>query len=755
MAHFATQIEMGSILAQLLEHKWLIGMITLGFACAGAFFAIVSTPIYRGDALVQIERRASVSPLADLENVMGDSMAGYTNSSTAAEAEILRSRLVLGQVVDRIELENVVIPTALPLVGGAVQRHQLPRPAFIDHDIQLPDFLQSPLTPPGFGLARAAVWHGETLALGRLEVTDHLRDRPLIVTALGSGRYALAHDDRGGRRLLGEGEVGMTERFANGDITLRIAALEAAPGAQFTLIKRSRGTAIRALARRLRVSELGQNRPYAANTGMLRLTLTGSDRAEIRRSLNAVVETFLAQNVERKSAEADQSLAFLKEQAPELRNHLAAAEERLNQYRREQESVDLSAEAQGVIQQFIDLDSRLSELVIEEAALVQRYTSSHPTYQALLRQRQILLDERAELEVQVNQLPVAQQEIISRTRDVEVTQAIYVNVLNKMQELEIARAGMVGNVRIIDDAQVNVLPIEPRKPFLVILATVLGAMAGVGFVLTRALFRRGIETPQEIEDVGLTLLATLPTSRAQRRLKKRVKHRHERHHRQVFGDLLVQAEPTDTSIEALRHLRSGLHFTLLESPDNRLMITGPSPGVGKSFVSVNLAAVCALSHQRVLVIDADMRRGQLHDAFGSQAQGGFSELLMGRLGEEQVIRHSGVRGLDYISRGVAPPNPSELLLSPSLRPLLERLGERYDLIIIDTPPVLAVTDAALLGALCGTTLMVAMFDVTSARELTRAKRRLEDAGVPVKGAVLNAMERRAAASYGYGDYQYA
>lgn len=786
MARFAGNIEIGRILGELLDHKWLLGTITLMFACGGILYATLATPIYRGDALVQVERRSSVSPLGDLANVMGDSAAGYADSSTAAEVQILQSRMVLGQVVDRIKLEDEVIPSTLPLIGNAIHRQQLMRPAFIEHDVRLadwlpeqirlpdllpadalpaalkggidlPEFLRIPFTPPGFGLARAAVWGGESLTLGLFETTDRLRNQTLIVTALGSGRYALTLVHEEGRRHLGEGEVGRTESFADGEIELRIASLQAAPGAQFTLIKRSRSAAIKLLAARLAVTELGQGSRLGTDTGMLRLTLSGPDRAEIRRSLNAVVETFLTQNVERKSAEADQSLAFLREQAPDLRNQLAAAEDRLNEYRMEQDSVDLSAEAQGAIEQFIDIDSRLSQLQIEEAALAERYTTSHPTYQALLRQKRLLMEEREALDTRVNQLPAAQQEVIRRTRDVEVTQAIYVNVLNKMQELEVARAGTVGNVRIIDDALVDVLPVEPRKPLIVVLATLLGGMLAVGLVLTRALFRRGVETPEEIEEIALPVYASIPLSDEQKKLNKSVKHRNERHSRQVFSAVLAQKAPMDTSIEALRGLRTSLHFAMLDSDDNRLMITGPSPGIGKSFVTVNLAAVCAQAGQRVLIIDADMRKGHLHHAFGAKGHGGLSELLSGRLSREVAIRHSGVPGLDYISRGAAPPNPSELLMTSAFSRLLDEVSEGYDLVIIDTPPVLAVTDPAVVGAQCGTSLLVARFETNTAREMLIAKRRLENAGVRVKGAILNAMERRAAVSYGYGygHYQYA
>lgn len=783
--HAATitdNIDLGRIIGQLMDHKGFILSITFAFAVAGILYAILSIPIYRGDALVQVERRSSVSPLGDLANVMGDPMGGFSESSTAAEVEILQSRMVLGQVVDRVELDTVVIPRELPFVGNFIQRRQIARPDFINHRVSLadwlpeqiaipealqsssmpdalkgglalPDFLGSSFEVPGFAHARSAVWGGETLRLGMLEVVDHLRGVPLILTAQEAGRFALA---LGGEepRELGTGTVGQTVGFEDGAIQLRLAELQAAEGAQFTLVKRPRHSAIRHLGGRLQVNELG-GRSTGAGTGMLRLTLTGPDREEIRRSLNAVTETFLTQNVERKSAEAEKSLAFLEEQAPELRSQLAAAEDSLNQYRVEQDSVDLSSEAQAAIQQFIELESRLNELEFQEAALAQRYTTSHPTYQSLLRQKQHLQQERAELNARVNDLPAAQQEVVRRTRDVEVTQAIYVNVLNKMQELEVARAGTVGNVRIIDSALVGDFPIEPRKPLIVVLATVLGGMLAVGIVLLRGLLNRGVEAPEQLENVGLPVYASVPLSDEQKKLIKRVKHRRDRKAREVFSDVLAHRAPADTTTEAVRGLRTSLHFAMLEAGNNRLMITGPSPGIGKSFIAVNLATVCAQSGQRVLVIDADMRKGQVHHAFGGASDGGLSELLSGKQQLEDVLRGSGIENLDYMSRGTAPPNPSELLMTASFSECLAQVSQRYDLVVIDTPPVLAVTDAVVVGAQCATSMMVARFQVNPPREMQMARRRLEAGGVVVKGAILNAMERKAAASYGYGYYQYA
>ncbi|WP_306766921.1 polysaccharide biosynthesis tyrosine autokinase [Halomonas marinisediminis] len=777
--------DLRRLVGLLIDHKWAILGFTLLCTIASVVHVLLTTPIYQGDALVQVEQRSSVSPLGDLAYIMGESpLQGDSGNSTAAEVQILKSRMVLGEVVDRVGLDTLVQPKRLPLVGDFVQRHEIPRPgiltgrlelggwlpeaialpepvrqsemvpAMLKGSIGIPDFFKGKIQIPDLLGGRSSVWGGEHLRIGLFEVTDsRLLGQPLILKAGDDGAYRLTLEGETHREL-GSARVGELASFADGAIQLRVAELQAPEGAEFLLIKRTRQQAIRDLASRLSVSEKGGG-SGRSSTGMLRLALVGPDPEAIRRSLDAVAETFLTQNVERQSAEAEQSLAFLNEQAPKLRDNLAAAEESLNQYRVEQDSVDLNSEAQAVIQQFVELDSRLSELEFQEAEMVQRYTPSHPTYQALLRQKRQLQARRAELDERVDQLPEAQQEVVRRTRDVEVNQAIYVSMLNKMQELQVARAGTVGNVRIIDDTVVAEQPIQPRKPFIVALASVLGAMLGSGVVLVRGLLNKGIEAPDPLEEVGLAVYATVPLSDEQKKLIKRSRQGGGRADRERVHGVLAQRAPADSAMEALRGLRTSLHFAMLDAPDNRLMITGPSPGIGKSFVALNLGAVCAQAGQRVLVVDADMRKGQLHTALGGKAEGGLSEVITGRRDLIGTLRPSGIKGLDYLARGIAPPNPSELLMTEDFTLFLMEVEQRYDLLILDTPPVLAVTDAALVGAQCGTTLMVARYQVNSIRELLLARRRLESGGVTVRGAILNAMERKAVTSYAYGYYQYA
>jgi len=219
--------------------------------------------------------------------------------------------------------------------------------------------------------------------------------------------------------------------------------------------------------------------------------------------------------------------------------------------------------------------------------------------------------------------------------------------------------------------------------------------------------------------------------------------------------LLVVSAPADLAAEALRSLRTSLHFARMEAKNNVLMISGSSPAAGKTFVSANLAAVIAQGGQRVLLIDGDLRKGALHKVIGGRADNGLSDLISGQLDLANVTRLvPGVDGLCFIARGKIPPNPSELLMNARFTALLEQLKPLYDLVIVDTPPILAVTDAAIIGHHAGTSLLVVRFGLNQAREIALAKKRFEQNGVEIKGAIFNAVEKRSAGYYSYGYYEY-
>lgn len=301
--------------------------------------------------------------------------------------------------------------------------------------------------------------------------------------------------------------------------------------------------------------------------------------------------------------------------------------------------------------------------------------------------------------------------------------------------------------RLIPLSQLNL-----KKALIVVMATMLGGMLAVAIVLIQKAIHKGIEDPNEIEALGLPVYASVPYSDYQDKLTGFSR---ARKGKDKPKSILAVDNPADLSIEALRSLRTSLHFAMMEAKNNIIAISGPSPGVGKSFISVNLATVLAQSGKKVLIIDADMRKGYLQTQFGMQWDDGLSDYLSGRLNLEQVTKKSQVEELDVITRGQIPPNPSELLMHSNFSKLVEEIKSKYDIVIIDTPPILAVTDPAIVSAHTGTTLLVTRFGQNHAREIELTRNRFEQNGIDVKGVVFNGVLRKASNAYGYyGYYNY-
>ena len=722
------EIDLGYLLAVFWDHRWWIATITSVVTLIGICYALLATPIYQADALLQIERRDTGTAA-----IMGqlDLLTGNQEVTSSTQTQILQSRMILGQAAQRVGLDLRVEPKRFPVIGAALVRRGVERPGFI-----------------GGG---ASVWAGESIQVDELSVAQELLGQWLVLR-VGSGNRYQVFDPEG--RLLGEGMAGETLQTTAPAITLTVSAVNAPEGAEFRIMRRSIEAATRALRANFSVSEQGRD------SSVLSVTLSGADSNEVVRALDAINDVYLVQNINRQAAEAENRLAFLEQQRPQVRENLTDAENLLNQYRATQDSVDLDFETRTVLEQIVEIESQLTELEFQETELAQRYTPSHPSYQSLLERRRQLTNERNRLESRVENLPTTQQEVLRMTRDVEVNQQLYMQMLNTMQELRVARAGTVGNVRIIDDAALQPNPIAPRRSLIVIIAFLLGGMLSLFVVMAWRMMNRGVESADQLTAIGLPVYATVPLSETQQSFVQVAQSGLKRLRQLGKGGapsvrqkpgVLAHNHPTDLSIEALRGLRTSLHFAMLESKGNNcVMVTGSGPSVGKSFISVNLAVVCAQGGQRVLVIDGDMRRGHVHDAFGQKGEGGFSELLAGKLAPRDVIRVTETPGLHYISRGIVPPNPSELLMSRNFSRFMEQVSQHYDLVIIDTPPVLAVTDAAIVGRHVGTTFLVARFQTNSVKEIERALQQLDTAGVTVQGGILNALERSAAASYGYG-----
>ncbi|MFB5950832.1 MULTISPECIES: polysaccharide biosynthesis tyrosine autokinase [Klebsiella] len=697
------EIDLGRLFGELIDHRKLIISVTALFTLFALVYALFATPIYQADALVQVEQKQGNAILSNLSQILP---SGQPQS--APEIALLQSRMILGKTVSDLNLQAQVKQDYFPVLGRGWARLLGEKPGVIN--------------------------------ITRLYLPTRSDDVPEIkLTVIDNLNYEINFDEH-----KFTGKVG--ELVNDNGISLKIDKLDAEPGTTFTISFISKLKAITELQNTFSVVDLGKD------TGMLTLSLMGDDPDLIRRIIDSISHNYLSQNIDRQAAQDAKSLDFLNIQLPKVRNELDIAEDKLNQYRRQKDSVDLSLEAKSVLEQIVNVDNQLNELTFRESEISQLYTKEHPTYKALMEKRKTLQDEKGKLNQRVSAMPKTQQEILRLSRDVESGQAVYMQLLNRQQELSIAKSSAIGNVRIIDEAVTETKPVKPIKVIVLLVGIILGFVVSVGMVFLRVYLRRGIESPEQLEDAGINVYASIPVSEvfAKKALQSGWKKKQQS---EIQGFLAVE-NPADLAIEAIRGLRTSLHFAMMEARNNVLMISGASPNAGKTFVSTNLAAVIAQTGKKVLLIDTDMRKGYTHKLFNISNDNGLCDILSGKIDIGRAVKTITQGGFDFISRGVVPPNPAELLMHRRFGELIEWGSRHYDIVVLDTPPILAVTDAAIIGHYAGTTLLVARFEQNTVKELEVSFKRFEQSGVIAKGCILNGVVKKASSYYGYGYSHY-
>lgn len=705
------ELDLARLLGELIDHRVCILVITLFFAFCGTLYALFASPVFVADAMVQIEQKQQNSILKTLNQLTPE-----IASDSSAEIQLLKSRRILGETVEALRLRDEITQVRLPLIGTAwAKLTGQPAATLLLDNLTLP-------TTQGKGMA-------------------------LTITAEDNGHFLLE-----GEGFSLPGTVGSPLQHAGVSITVR--ELSAPPGTRFKVRQRAPLEAINALSRQFNVTEQGKE------SGILSLSLTGHNPEQISSVLNHIMENYLQQNIARQAAQDSQSLNFLQRQLPQVRGELEQAEERLNAYRKQRDSVDLTLEAKSVLEQIVNVDNQLNELTFREAEVSQHFKKDHPTYRALREKRQTLESERERLNKRVGTMPSTQQQILRLSRDVDTGRAVYLQLLTRQQELNISRSSAIGNVRIIDPAATQPGPIKPRKALIVAFMTLFGLFISAGGVLAKSALRRGINAPEQLEREGMNVYATLPHS-AWLHGKTRVGNRYFFHyckrHKTTDVPFMPIDRPLDNFVEAVRGLRTSLHFAMMDAENNILMFSGPTQDCGKTLVSTSLAALVSQVDQRVLFIDADMRKGYVHNIFGLRNDAGLSDVLSGKVTFQQAIQTYTSGKFDVVTCGQYPPNPSELLMHDRFREFMLWANERYDMVIVDTPPVLAVTDAALVGRIAASTLLVARFNVTSVREMAVSQHRLQQMGINIKGAILNDVVKSTASYYasGYDAYSYS
>ncbi|MGF6597552.1 tyrosine-protein kinase Etk/Wzc [Paraburkholderia sp. GAS448] len=715
-------------LGTLYGGRWLIIGSTIAFLLVGIAYATFTRPVYRSDILIQVEQNPNESKSAS-----GDVSSMFElKTDASAEIEVLKSRMVMSRAVDSMKLYIEAAPRYLPVIGWWLAERA--------------DSLSQPL-PGGYV-------HGtESIGVTTFNVPEHFYGKHFVLTLGHEGAYALTQSGLAGSdRIELQGIVGrpLHADTKYGPVELLVSNVSGEPGSSFVLRRNSEVATTEWLQKTVAISEKGKQ------SNIIGATLDGTDPARDSLILNEIGDAYVDQNVQRKSEEADKSIRFLDAQLPKLKTQLETSESRFNAFRAAHGTVDTSEEGTALLQQSVDAQARVQELKQKREELMTRFTEKHPALQAVDAQLADAQSALATVVARTKGLPILEQGVLQLQRDVQVDTDLYTNLLNTRQQMTLVRAGKVGNVRMIDPATPPETPIQPRRGVAIGGSLIAGLMVGIALAVFKRRVVGAVENPQEIEQAtGLMVYATVPRSRlnggGSNSYMRRVA-------AEKNSDALVlsHAFTHDAAIESLRSFRTTLQFSLLDAPNRVVLITGPTAGIGKSFVSANLATLAGASNRRVLLIDADLRKGVLHQHFQLERAPGLAEVIVGTHRFEEVLKRNVSQGLDFLSTGGMPLNPSELLLQPELADLIGRVASQYDMVVIDGPPLLLVADALVLGRMAGTVFVVARHGVTTVPEIGESARRLAQASVEIRGVIFNDF-RRGPGQYGYaygnpGDY---
>lgn len=608
-----------------------------------------------------------------------------SNSQVDSEIEVIKSRMVLGKTVADLNLDTQIAPAG-----------------FFD-----------------------SLWGDKaSVAISLYSLPEHLIGEPAIVTYLGENRYALHIDNQ-----TVEGTVG--ELLKQDEISLLVSSINAEAGQEFTLFKNTRYSTIENLRKTLAIAEVGKG------TGIISMEIKGADKAENVQILNSIIQNYVEQNTERKKEVTNNTLLFLDEYLPKVKAKLDNYENQLNAFRKKNESIDLSLEAKSALDSALQVEEKLNELTFKEVEIQQLYTRNHPAYQSLLDKRQQLLREKEKISKNIQKLPNTQQQIVRLTRDVESEQAIYNQLVAKQQELSVLNSGITADVRIIDSAESQPNAVAPKKSLILVLATILGFIVGCAYVIAREFFNNKIKGTEDIDALGVNVYATIPFSTHEKKLIAAGNKRP-----------LALVKPADTAVEAIRSLRTSVYFSVMNKGNNLVMVSSASPGVGKSFVTSNMTVVLANAGKKVLLIDTDLRKGRIHKAFGLSNKAGLSEYLAQQDITQPTIHRSVIENLDVICRGKNVTHSSELLMGERFKHLLDTVKGQYDIVVIDTTPILAITDSAIIGKYVGTSLLIAYYGVNTVKDIELSLKRFKQNDIEITGVILNGIDAKS------DDYNY-
>jgi tyrosine-protein kinase Etk/Wzc len=445
-----------------------------------------------------------------------------------------------------------------------------------------------------------------------------------------------------------------------------------------------------------------------------------------------------------------QELLFLKTRLPEAREQLQAAEDALAEYRKEHRSLDVDTESRAAITRSASIEAELKALQMKRDLLAQQYTPLYPELEKLDAEIGATAALLAQTRRKMRAMPSVGKDMLGLEREVEMRSKLYTSLEQRYQKLKVAEASSLGNVRLIDGAVRPDKPVWPKPSVLVPLAVLAALFVHLAWLFIRSAFSNLVRDAETIEMLsGAPVYVDIPYSSQQRRSSASSKKLLPGTVRK--GAVLAVDHPDDFTVETLRGLRAMLGSVLARASNRILMICGPLPRMGKSFVSANLAVLLAEAGKKVLLIDADFQRGRLHRDFGVSNDFGLRTVVVEQVELEDAITPTQIDGLDLLPRGMGEP-PYDQVLEQGLMKIAAVLGDYYDHIIVDAPPVLSLSTSAIVGRVAGASIMVVRTDELTVDDMKAAVKRLKLAGVNINGCLVNNMNsesQRQIYRYGY------
>ena len=714
-------ISLIDLLDNVLYYRWYLIIVTILGGLLSVGYALTTTPIYSANALIQVQNKKGNSLLGSLDQV---GSLGSQGPSLGSEIEILRSRSVIGLAVEKLKINiSVSVANRVPILGNFLARN-----LSVDQE--------GLVIPPIDSIFYA--WGGEKLDIERIKVPAYLHGKPLLLTIGQDRSWQLVLEDS--NELLAKGQgAGEIITGLNGKFVWQLGAFTARPKTIFRIVVRSFQSSINGV-----LGSLTTDQPNR-QSDLIKATYESANPVFAARMLNTIAEVYVTKNAERSSAEAKQTLAFLRGELPRVRQALDDSELALNTFRSQTLTVDVTMEMMDMLGISSEIESQKLALEIKQRQLALRYDKRHPVMVDLQTTLTGLNVQSVDIAQRLRKLPLAQQDFIRLARNVEVNNQLYIALLNNAQQLEIAKAGILGNVAIIDAALVPEYPFKPKKSSIVAIGTLASLFLGLALTQLMAMVAKVVRDPKKLEvKLGIQTLSVMPLMAEQLM-------QDDTGTRRVF--MMAQEMPDSPGIEALRSLRTALLFALSEKPRSKtILITSAVPGQGKSFLSANLSYLLAAMGKKTLLIDADIRKSSLKKYFNHESDTtGLTNALREELPVNDAIIKEAYPNLDFFPPGPRAKNPGDLLSGEKIQQIIHDMAEQYDFVVIDSPPLLPVHDARALAKAVDVSLFVVRQDAVSLNEVEDAIDVFNKSGNRIDGLIFNGfVPSRVRYGYGYG-----